>query len=232
MARATASRGASSSTKRSPSRVVQRRALAADRLGDQEALAARAGRRRRWGGTGRTRGRRASAPAARASSRPEPNEPGGLVVRDHSAAAPPVARIVAAGDQRAAVLEPDAAARPSRRPARAARAPSRTSIAGVLGDVGGELAQDPPAGRAAAGVDDAADAVAALEPEREVAVAVGVEADAERLEVAEARGRLVASAPRRPSGARARGRRRACPRDAAPASRRPPARRRAPPCAQ
>ena len=53
-----------------------------------------------------------------------------------------------------------------------------------------ELAQDPAPGRAAARVRDAAARVAALEPEREVAVAVGVEAHAERLEVAEALGRL------------------------------------------
>ena len=44
-ASATSSRGASSSTKRSPSRVEERRALAAHRLGDQEAVAP--GRRRR-----------------------------------------------------------------------------------------------------------------------------------------------------------------------------------------
>ena len=62
----------------------------------------------------------------------------------------------------------------------------------LLDDVGGELAQDPPAGRAPARVHDAADAVAALQPEREVAVAVGVEADAERLQVGEARRRLLA----------------------------------------
>ena len=68
-----------------------------------------------------------------------------------------------------------------------------------------QRAQDPAAGRAAAGVRDAAGAVAALEPERELAVAVGVEAHAERLEVAEALRRLARRAPRRPSGARARG---------------------------
>ena len=39
IARETSSRGASSSTKRSPVRIVQRRALAADRLGHEEALA-------------------------------------------------------------------------------------------------------------------------------------------------------------------------------------------------
>jgi hypothetical protein len=41
-------------------------------------------------------------------------------------------------------------------------------------------------------VDDTADPVAALEAESDLAVAVGVEADAERLEVVEARRCLVA----------------------------------------
>ena len=60
----------------------------------------------------------------------------------------------------------------------------------LLDHVGGELAQDPPPGGAAAGMDDAAEPVAALEAERDVAVPVGVEADAERLEVGEPGGRL------------------------------------------
>ncbi len=61
----------------------------------------------------------------------------------------------------------------------------------VGGDVGRQLAQDAPARRAAAGVHDPPHAVPALEAEREVAVAVGVEAHAERLEVAHARRRLL-----------------------------------------
>ena len=77
----------------------------------------------------------------------------------------------------------------------------------LLDHVGRELAQDPAPGRAAAGVHDAADPVAALEPEREVAVAVGVEAHAERLEVGEARRRLRAQdlggrAPHEPAARR------------------------------
>ena len=62
----------------------------------------------------------------------------------------------------------------------------------LLDHVGRQLAQDPPPRGAAARVDDPADPVAALEPEREVAVAIRVEAHAERLEVGEARGRLLA----------------------------------------
>ena len=62
---------------------------------------------------------------------------------------------------------------------------------GVEGDEGRELPRQPAAGGAAAGVGDAAGGVAALEAEGEVAVAVGVEVDAEGLEVAEGVGRLV-----------------------------------------
>ena len=114
-----------------------------------------------------------------------PSEPGGFVVRDHSAAAPPVARIVAARADRAAVLAARRRRSARRRStARAARAPSSTSMPPGSRDERRELAHDAAAGRAAAGVDDAAARVAALEAEREVAVAVGVEAHAEALEVA------------------------------------------------
>ena len=131
-----------------------------------------------------------AAPAARASSRPEPNEPGGLVVRDHSAAAPPVARIVPRAVSGVAVLERHAGDGVALEQGGGARALEHGDRR-LLGDVGRQLAQDAAPGRAAAGVDDAARPVAALEAEGEVAVAVGVEADAERLEVAEPRGRLV-----------------------------------------
>ena len=112
------------------------------------------------------------------------------MVRDHSAAAPPVARMV----PRAVSGRPSSSATPGdpalaeqvRRP-RALEHVDR----GLLGDVGGELTQDPAARRAAAGVYDAAGAVTALEAEREIAVAIGVEPHPELLEVAEAGGRLV-----------------------------------------
>ena len=74
--------------------------------------------------------------------------------------------------------------RPSRTHSVAARAPSMTVTPAVSTTTRGELAHDAPAGRAAAGVDDAPARVAALEAEREVAVAVGVEVHAEALEVA------------------------------------------------
>ena len=65
-----------------------------------------------------------------------PNEPGGLVVRDHSAAAPPVARITAR-DRRACGHRPcrapvDAVAGEAGEPV--ARRLSRTVVFGVLGD--------------------------------------------------------------------------------------------------
>ena len=65
------------------------------------------------------------APAARASSRPEPNEPGGLVVRDHSAAAPPVARMTAR-----ALRSSSPTTRWSWTRSAVARRPSRTSMLG------------------------------------------------------------------------------------------------------
>ena len=157
IARATSSRGASSSTKRSPSVVEQRRALAADRLGDEEALAALDAGDRGRVELDRARGRRARRRRSRASSRPIPSEPGGLVVRDHSAAAPPVARIVRA--RRGSRGRPRRRRRRSARRAVhsvAARGASSTVDARVLGDDGADSWRTiAPAGRAAAGVDDA-----------------------------------------------------------------------------
>ncbi len=62
---------------------------------------------------------------------------------------------------------------------------------GVLDGRGGERTQDPPSRRTSAGVDDPAAAVAALEPERKVAAAVGVELDAELLQLSDPGRRLV-----------------------------------------
>jgi hypothetical protein len=62
----------------------------------------------------------------------------------------------------------------------------------MLGHQGRQLASDATAGRAPAGVDDAARGVPSLEPEGEPAVAVGVEADPERREVRDDSGRFVA----------------------------------------
>ncbi len=60
----------------------------------------------------------------------------------------------------------------------------------ILGCQGRELAHDPSARGAAAGVDDAPDRVPALEAECEVTVAIGVETHAKRLQVRHAVGRL------------------------------------------
>ena len=133
------------------------------------------------------------APAARARMRPEPNEPGGFVVRDQSAAAPPVASSVAL----AWIGSP---------PLRRTTPPPSSSPADpfaledldqrMLGRGRRQRAQDPAAGRAPAGVDDAAAAVPALEAEREVAVAVGVELAAQVDQLADAGGRLVGEGDR------------------------------------
>ena len=57
-----------------------------------------------------------AAPAAWASARPTPTEPGGLVVRAHSAAAPPVARTVPRGAPRPARRPASGRPRPTQRP--------------------------------------------------------------------------------------------------------------------
>ncbi len=113
-------------------------------------------------------------------------------MRDHSAAAPPVAITTA----RAAITRPSSQIRPRQRLVGAihsacARAPSKTVDARLFGGERGELAHDAPAGGAAAGVHDPPDRMSALEAEREVPEAIGVEAHAERLQIADALGRLV-----------------------------------------
>ena len=198
IASATSSRGASSSTKRSPSRVEQVRALAAHRLGDQEAVA-RALAARSAVGWNCMNSRSASARARRrsASAGPAPTAPRGLVVRSQSAAMPPVASTTARASSASGppVARGARAARrsaprawPARWP-RAARAPRCARSWRRSAD---SVARDPPAGGRAAGVHDAPPRVAALEAEREVAVRSASKLDAELLEVAHARGRLLA----------------------------------------
>ena len=130
------------------------------------------------------------APAAWASISPTPWEPGGLVVRSHSAAAPPVAIIVAP----AAIRPPSSQTTPRQRPSRhhsAALALLEHVHVRILGRQRRQLAHEPAAGRAAAGMDDPAHRVASLQAERELAEAVGVEMHPEPLEVAHPCGRLV-----------------------------------------
>ena len=127
------------------------------------------------------------APAARASSRPEPNDPGGLVVRDPQRGGAAGGEDRGAGGELPAVGGHDAAAGQD---AGGAVAFEDLDV-GVRDGRGRQRAQDPPSRRAPAGVDDPAAAVAALEPERQVAAAVGVELDAELLQLADPVRRLV-----------------------------------------
>ncbi len=190
IARATWSRGLSSSTKRLPVRAVQRRALAAYRLGDQEALAAFEPDHRGGVELRELEVRELSARRPR-EDEPEPNDPGGFVVRDHSAAAPPVASSVA----RAAIGSPSpvspAGTRitppPSSRPP--TRRPSRISIRGcsaAAADSARRIRRPvalPPAWMMRRR------RWPAFEAEREVAVAVGVELAAQVLQLTHAGGR-------------------------------------------
>ncbi len=137
-----------------------------------------------------------SAPASLARLSPAPIAPRGLVVRCQSAAIPPVARITARADSangppsRGRSGEPDAA--PLRRGQRARRHRLQHPDALVRRGQRRQRPGDPPPGGRAAGVDDAPPRVSALEAEREIAAPVRVELDAELLEVAHARGRLLA----------------------------------------
>ena len=91
--------------------------------------------------------------------------PAGLVVRDHSAAAPPVASTVARGDDRGPVLEADAqTARGVGDQLDRATALEHVDLL-VLRDERAQLADQAAPGRRAAGVHDAPRAVAALQAE-------------------------------------------------------------------
>src|SRR3954454_11056541 len=130
IARATASRGSSSSTKRSPS--LSCRVAPSPRTASETRNPSRPGTPTTavgWNCTNSRSGR--AAPAARASISPDPNEPGGLVVRDHSAAAPPVASTTA----RACTTRPSSQASPWTRPSASCTSPaprrcSSTAMAG------------------------------------------------------------------------------------------------------
>ena len=120
-----------------------------------------------------------------------PSDPGGLVVRRQSAAAPPVAMIV----PRARTAGPSSQRTPTTRPSSshrsAARVVSSTRTPGCATRTAESCAHDAAPGRAPARVHDAPARVAALEAEREVAVAVGVEDDADALQREDHLGRLV-----------------------------------------
>ena len=212
IARATSSRGASSSTKRSPVCVEQRRALAAHRLGDEEALAARdAGD---GGGVELDElevGERRRRPRGRAAGRSRTSRAGWWCATTARRR-----RRWRGSTARAASVRPSSSWTPATRPssmrsARGARGPRARRCRGARRRRRESSRRIRRPGRAAARVHDAAARVPALEPEREVAVAVGVEARRRA-----ARGRGSARAPPRPGCARprrgrARGRRRSCP---------------------
>ena len=170
-------------------RAVQRGALAAHGLGDQEALSAREP----------DDGRRVELAdfevRQRGAGGLREHQPGSNGLAGWSCATTARRRRPWRARRRG---RPDAAAVVEQQPApssiasAAARRVLEHLDAVLLGDDRRQLAQDPAAGRAPARMRDAAGAVAALEAEREVAVAVGVEAHADPLEVAEALRRLLA----------------------------------------
>ena len=178
-------------------RVEQARALAADRLGDQEALAAGDADHRR-----RVELEELEVGEQRA----------GAMGEQHAAAERPrrvgrarPQRGGSAGADRDRARAHDAAvarsrARRSGRRRRAARPRARarrSRSCGSLRRERRELAHDAASRRAAAGVHDAPARMAALQAEREGAVAGGVEVDAQALEVVHALGRLGAEDRRR-----------------------------------
>ena len=205
IARETSSRGASSSTKRSP---CGSRAGSRPRRGSPRSRGsprARARRSRRSGGTAAARGRPARRrrrgraagrrPASRVGWWCAPTAPRRRRSRATTARAATIAPVVAAAH----------APRQRRRGRRSATARARAAPSSTVDRAARsaaerrELAHDAPPGGAAAGVDDAPDRVPALQAEREPPEAVGVEAHAERLQVAHAARAPRARASPRPS---------------------------------
>ena len=142
-----------------------------------------------------------SAPAALARLSPDPTAPRGFVVRcpEGGHAAGGEDHRLGRDDERRAVARPDGEADG---PAvvdgdRGCRQRLQHLHTRVRGCERRERARDSPPGGGAAGVDDPAPRVAALEAEREVPPAVGVELNAELLKVAHAVGRLLAQHPHR-----------------------------------
>ena len=196
-ASATSSRGASSSTKRSPpassSIAPSPRTASVTRKPSAPSAPATA-----VGWNCMISRSASAAPAAWASSMPAPTAPGGLVVRDHSAAAPPVASTTARRRHDAPVV---AARTPTQRPPIVGSATARQSSSTSIRSCSATSADSWRVTRRPVALPPAwtmrRTRVAALQPEREAAVAVGVEAHAEPLEVAHARRRLARRGPRR-----------------------------------
>ena len=160
-------------------RVEEPSALAPDRLGDEEALAPGDA-----GDRGRVELRELEVGERRAGL---PGEEQPDAERPRRVRRPRPERRRAAGGEddaarpdRPAVLAHDADAAPVDGPQRGGARALEDDGRRASRDERGQVADDAAPGRAAAGVDDAAVRVAALEAEREVAVAVGVEAHPER----------------------------------------------------
>ena len=168
MASVTSSRGASSSTNRSPSSLTS--SAPSPRTASVTRKPSRSPGTATAVGWNCMNSRSASAaPASWASVRPEPIAPRGFVVRCHSAAAPPVASTVAA-----AGIAADSVTTPAQRPSstHSARADVRscTSMRVLGGHQLGQARRHVPAGRAAAGVGDAAARVTALQGQQQLPV--------------------------------------------------------------
>ncbi len=183
----TSSRGASSSVKRSP--VASSSLAPSPRIASVISWPSKrvSGRESAVGWNWQNSRSARSAPAAAPKTGPAPIAPRGLVVRRHSAAAPPVAITVAREAERADVGD-DAEAALAVGPERRRRGALADLDPLVGGDHRGQLHGQLAAGLAAAGVDDPARRVAALEAERQPPFVVEVEVDAARLQVAD-RGR-------------------------------------------
>ena len=188
MARLTTSRGASSSTKRSPSRVAQQRAVAAQRLGEQRARHGRVVQRRRVELDELDVGHRHAGPQRHGDAVAgrlgrvggDREELAGAAGGQHHVVGPhldrPCARRRASGH-----------ARPTQRPPSTSRSranqPSSTAPAGAVGGVDQGPLDLGPGGRAA-GVHDRGRRVAALAGERQrprgLAVELGARARSAR----------------------------------------------------
>ena len=160
-----------------PRGVEQQRSLAADRLGDQPAVERRARQRQRGGvELAELEVGELGAGACGRGPRRRRSRPRGFVVRCQSAAPPPVARTVAAARTGPrSVMTPCAALAVGTRARAPMRPPAPRSARSAAASSASRLVSARP-GLRAAGVDDPAGRVAALEPERQLAVGVEVEA--------------------------------------------------------
>ena len=178
----TASRGASSSVKRSPeaSRSVAPSPRTASVTSRPSAVAPGAASAVGW--NWQSSRSASAAPAASAITEPAPIAPRGLVVRCHRAAAPPVASTVARALTRSTSVITPWQREPSLHSARA-EVPSATWTLGSAAASCREPLGDAAARARASRVHDPPPGVAALEGQLELAVGPAVELDAASLEL-------------------------------------------------